>query len=73
MSSVTGDRRNEETSKPVAHSIAEQVSESAKGEDRPMEEVHPHSPGAVVWFTYPVLLIAALLIMFACVGLWYSN
>lgn len=45
--------------------VTEIVEESVKGEDEPMEVNHPTAPGALVWFTYPVLLVVLLLIVFA--------
>lgn len=78
MSSVTREPRNEREAAdandiPEATTVADQVIDSATGEDRPMEEVHPQSPGAIVWFTYPILLIVALLIILAVLSLWNGN
>ncbi|MCA9156685.1 MAG: hypothetical protein KDA72_00080 [Planctomycetales bacterium] len=77
MASVTKEAREERQEadgkeNPDAMTVADQVIESASGEDRPMEEVHPQSPGAIVWFTYPLLLIVALLIIIAVLGIWKS-
>ncbi len=75
MSNVSKDSRGVklESSKSEPHTVSEQVVESATGEDRPMDDVHPSSPGALVWFTYPVMLIVAILIILAIVGLRYGS
>ncbi len=41
--------------------VAEQIEASVKGQDAPLEESRPTAPGALVWFTYPALLIVLLL------------
>lgn len=77
MSSITEDREEREEANvrdnPDDMTVADQVIESVSGEDRPMEEVHPQSPGAIVWFTYPILLIVSLLVIIAVLSLWNGS
>lgn len=58
----------DEESEPDAGNIPEQVQASVTGEDVPMEQEHPTAPGAIVWFTYPVVLIVILIIALAVVA-----
>lgn len=46
----------------ASDTVLEKVAASVKGDDEPMEKQHPTAPGALVWFTYPFVLIFALLI-----------
>lgn len=57
-----------DASEPNSHepdSVPEKVTAAVKGDDQPMEKEHPQAPGALVWFTYPVILIVVLLIAMA--------
>jgi hypothetical protein len=42
--------------------VIESVEASVKGEDRPMAKKYPTAPAALIWFSYPVGLIAVLLL-----------
>ena len=50
--------------------VGESIEKSIAGTDAPMEQEHPTSPGAIVWFTYPALLIVALLVALAIMAWW---
>jgi len=50
--------------------VTERVEASVTGEDRPMEKQYPTSPGALVWFTFPAILIVLLLLGLLFVGFW---
>ncbi len=52
--------------------VGETIEKTLAGEDAPMEYEHPTSPGALVWFTYPALLILLLLIALAAMAWWGS-
>lgn len=52
--------------------VGETIEKSVTGDDAPMEYEHPTSPGAVVWFTYPAVLIVVLLIGIAVMAWWNS-
>ena len=54
-------------------SVPETVVEAIKAEDEPMERKHPSAAGALVWFTYPVLLVAAILVGFALIAIFSSK
>ncbi len=56
--------------KPHAETVGKTIEKSITGEDAPMEYEHPTSPGAVVWFTYPALLILLLLAGLAVMAWW---
>lgn len=45
--------------------IVDTVTAAAKGEDRPMEKTHPKAPPALVFLTFPLVLIAVLMIIAA--------
>ncbi|MCA9133395.1 MAG: hypothetical protein KDA45_09580 [Planctomycetales bacterium] len=51
--------------------VGEIVEASVKGEDEPMEREHPAAPGALVWFSYPLLLVVLLIVALAAAGLWW--
>jgi hypothetical protein len=42
--------------------IAEQISDSVQGKDEPMETSHPEAPPLLVFASYPVILIIALIV-----------
>lgn len=50
--------------------VSETIEKSITGEDAPMDYEHPTSPGAIVWFTYPAVLILVLLIGLAVMAWW---
>ncbi len=50
------------TETPATDTIPEKVEASVAGTDEPMERDHPRAPGALVWFTYPILLVVLLLL-----------
>lgn len=51
---------NNRTETPATDTIPEKVEASMAGTDEPMERDHPRAPGALVWFTYPILLVIVL-------------
>lgn len=53
------------------HSAVEATSRSLNGEDEPMEVNHPESPFLLVFATYPVLLIAVILLALGVY--WWMN
>jgi hypothetical protein len=53
--------------------VSERVEASVTGEDRPMEKQYPTAPGALVWFTFPAILIVLLLLGLLFVGFWPST
>lgn len=57
-----------EKSATESHTVPEIVEASVKGEDEPMEREHPTAPGALVWFTFPALLIVAILVTLVVVA-----
>lgn len=57
---------------PHGETVGKTIEKSITGEDAPMEYEHPTSPGAVVWFTYPALLILLLLIGLAVMA-WLNT
>ncbi|XZE46234.1 hypothetical protein SH467x_001507 [Pirellulaceae bacterium SH467] len=49
--------------------LSEKISDSIQGKDEPMETNHPLAPAALVFLTYPMILMVATL---AIVGtLWF--
>jgi hypothetical protein len=50
--------------------VSEMVEASVTGEDQPMEKQYPTAPGALVWFTFPAILIALLLLGLLFVNFW---
>jgi len=48
----------------------EMASESIRGADEPMENDHPEGPALLVFATYPVLLIAGILMALALLWWW---
>lgn len=53
--------------------VGETIERSVTGDDAPMEYEHPTSPGAIVWFTYPAVLILVLLIGLAVMAWWNAT
>lgn len=49
----------------------ETVGDTLTGHDKPMEDVHPGAPAALVFASYPVLLGLALVVMLLIVWLMY--
>lgn len=45
-----------------SESLPDSIESSIRGEDQPMEREHPRAPGALVMFSYPLALLAVLLI-----------
>ncbi len=43
--------------------VTETVTNAVKGEDRPMDETQPAAPAALVFLTYPVILIIVLVLL----------
>lgn len=56
------DRKGDQTGSDDAD-LVETVTSAVKGEDKPMGKSHPKSPFAIIFFTYPVVLIAGLIIL----------
>ena len=49
----------------VTESTGEKIAKSARGDDKPMDEHQPSVPFALVWGSYPIILVIALLCMLA--------
>lgn len=47
---------------PKKHHEGETVGDTLTGHDKPMEEVHPQAPAALVFGMYPLALIVAALV-----------
>jgi hypothetical protein len=61
---------NQNAPKKPAHE-GETVGDSLTGHDKPMEEVHPGAPAALVFASYPVFLGIAIVLMILIVWLMY--
>jgi hypothetical protein len=44
---------------------SDKIARSARGEDKPMDARRPSIPFALVWGSYPIILIVALLVILA--------
>ncbi len=51
-----------ESRTPHTETLPEKVEASVRGEDEPMEREHPRAPGAMVLFSYPLALLAILIV-----------
>jgi hypothetical protein len=40
--------------------LPEAIESTVTGHDQPMEREHPKAPGALIWFTYPLVLMVLL-------------
>lgn len=58
---------------PHTETVSETIEKSITGEDAPMDYEHPTSPGALVWFTYPAVLIFVLLLGLAAMAWWSAT
>ncbi len=51
--------------------IAEQISDSVQGKDEPMEKSHPGVSPLLVFASYPVILIIALVVV--SIAWWFTR
>ena len=59
---VTSGQPGDRSSSHESETLPEMVEASVKGQDEPMEREHPKAPGALIWFSYPLLLLVVLLL-----------
>lgn len=65
--------KDDGSGEPQDDTMSQTIEKSITGEDAPMEHEHPTSPGALIWFTYPALLILVLLIGLAVMAWWNAT
>jgi hypothetical protein len=53
---------NEETKANNSTKIKRQIGDALQGNDEPLGRKYPSAPFAIVWYAYPIALLALLLV-----------
>lgn len=73
MSRVPMEKEIDDSDDRDLKSVDEIASDSIRGVDEPMEKERPESPAMLVFATYPLLLIAGILLVLAVLWWWQWN
>lgn len=53
--------------------VTDRVEDAITGQDQPMEKTHPRTSAAVVFLSYPIAIIAVILLTFVFINMFGRN